>query len=164
MKKTLITLSLILALFLAACGTGTTPAAIEETPASTSTPDPCSKENLPDEAAKVNKLMREFDDYSNLASNTPQAQLVTVIPDLQRVLRDAEDQAFPACLETLKKLQLVHMNIVVQTLMAFLNSSDVSVINTGITQARDSHNQYDVEMARLLGVTLVPQPTQTPTP
>ena len=103
MKKTLIILSLTLVLFLAACGTGQTPAAIMETPASTSIPDPCSTENLPEEAAKVNNLMREFDDYATLASNTPQAQLSTVIPDLQRVLREAEDQPVPACLETLKK-------------------------------------------------------------
>jgi hypothetical protein len=51
--------------------------------------------------AKVNALMREFDDYSALASNTPQAQLVVVVPELQRVLREVEDLSVPACLDTL---------------------------------------------------------------
>jgi hypothetical protein len=99
--------------------------------------------------------MREFDDYSTLASNTPQAQLVTVIPELQRVLRNAEDQVVPACLENLKRLQLQHMEIVVQTLLAFMGESiNVELVNAGIAQARDLHQQYDIELARLLGITL----------
>jgi len=108
--------------------------------------------------------MREFDDYSEIASNTPQAQLVVLIPEMQRILREAEDQSVPACLQTLKELQLTHMNIVVQTLMAFMSSADLNAVNQGITASRDLHNQYDIEMARLLGVTVVPQLTSTPTP
>jgi hypothetical protein len=159
MKKIIFTLFFVFSLAITACGKSAT-----ETPTITVTPDPCSKTNLPAEVTSVNKLMREFDDYSALASSTPQGQLIAVIPNLQRVLRDAEDQGVPACLQTLKKLQLVHMNIVVQTLLSFLNSSDINSINQGIAQARDSHNQYDVELARLLGVTLVPHPTATPKP
>lgn len=131
----------------------------------TLTPDPCADANLPGEVAKLNALMREFDDYATLASNTPQAQLVVVVPELQRVLRAAEDQPVPVCLEGLKELQIKHMTIVVQTLLAFMGSSDASLVNTGIAQARDLHAQYDIEMARLLGVTLTistPAPTSEP--
>jgi len=135
------------------------------TPQATITPDPCLEANLPAEVAKVHKFMREFDDYAQLASNTPQDQLVTVIPELQRVLRDTEDLVVPSCLTNLKEIQISHMQVVVQTLLAFVGKSDVSVVNAGITKARELHAQYDIEVARLLGVTLVvPSPvsvTQT---
>ena len=140
-------------------------------PEHTSTPDPCSAENLPGEVSNVHKLTREFDDYSTLASNTPQSQLVTIIPELQRVLRDAEDQRVPACLLDLKKFQLLHMNLVVQTLLAFVSSSNPEGVNAGITKAREAHTQYDIELARLLGLTIVvptdsvsgqPQATEDP--
>jgi hypothetical protein len=75
-----------------------------EIPAATVSPatlDLCSAENLPAEVVKVNALMREFDNYSALASNTPQMQLVVVIPELQRALREVEDLSVPACLDTL---------------------------------------------------------------
>jgi hypothetical protein len=161
MKRILILLIFTISFLLAACSWAGTPAATE-TRTITATPDLCAPENLPAEVAKVNKLMREFDDYSSLASNTPQSQLVILIPEMQRILRDAEDQAVPACLTNLKKMQLAHMNIVVQTLMAFMNSTDVNVVNAGIAQARQLHAQYDIEMASLLGTTLVAPPSPTP--
>jgi hypothetical protein len=157
MKRNLILPILAFFLLITACGQKAS-----ETPTITATPDLCSSENLPAEVAKVNKLMREFDDYSSLASNTPQSQLVLLIPEMQRILRDSEDQAVPACLTNLKKMQLAHMNTVVQTLMAFMNSSDVNVVNAGIAQARQLHAQYDIEMASLLGITLVAPPSPTP--
>jgi len=156
---------LLLSLLLAACGNQ--PAATEvsaETPQPTITPDPCLSENLPGEVKKVNTLMREFDDYADLASNTVQGQLVQIIPDMQRILRDAEDQIVPSCLAKLKEYQLAHMNVVVQTLIVFMGNPDSQIINAGIAQAQQLHNQYDTEMARLLGVTLVVPPTFTPLP
>ncbi len=158
MKHRIILLILGLSLLVAACGMNAEPAA-SETPALSPTPDLCSPENLPLEVAKANKLMREFDDYSDLASHTLQSQLIQVIPDMQRILRDTEDLQVPSCMETLKKLELSHMNLVIQTLLAFMNNADVQLINAGIAQARDLHAKYDVELARLLGFTLAPQPT-----
>lgn len=148
--RTVIPAILALSLLSACGGSG------GETPTETATqvPDPCNKANLPVEVEKTHKHMREFDDYSALASNTPQAQLVQVIPDLQRVLREAEDETVPACLINLKTLQIKHMQTVVQTLLAFMGNSDVSLVNAGIARARELRAQYDVEMARLLGVTL----------
>jgi hypothetical protein len=124
-------------------------------------------ENLSAEIGKVNKLMREFDDYALLASNTPKAQLIQIIPDLQRILRDAEDQTVPACLNDLKKFQIADMSIVVQTLISFMNIADTDAagierINLGIAQSRKLHEQYDIEMARLLGITLAAPPASTP--
>ena len=168
-------LSILLFTLLTACGSSdsTSPTSVP-TAVSTLTPDPCVEANLPAEVNKVHKHMREFDDYAALATNTPQAQLITVIPEVQRVLREAEDQAVPSCLTDLKKLQVSHMRTVVQTLLAFVGNSDINIINNGIAQARELHAQYDIEMARLLGVTLTipspvptnapPQPTATPTP
>jgi hypothetical protein len=166
---------LVLVFFTAACGGNETQTPVETSiPAATQTPNPCIEPNVSAEVDKVHKHMREFDDYSALASNTPQAQLVMVVPELQRVLREAEDQAVPACLNDLKRLQVSHMRTVVQTLLAFIGSTDAAVINSGIAQARDLHTQYDIERASLLGITLTVstaaptspplQPSVTPTP
>jgi len=143
------------------------PTAVE--PAASATPvpptatlDPCSEAAMPDEITKVNDLMREFDDYSRLASSTPQEQLVQVIPSLQEVRRRAESQEVPQCLANLKGLQISHMNTVIEILMIFMTNAQGEQLNQGIAQARDLHMKYDIEMARLLGVTLVPQPTVAP--
>lgn len=156
----------LILLLLTACGSDTNvPATTIPSSVPTLTPDPCMEPALATEVGKVNKLMREFDDYATLASNTPQAQLVQVIPEMQRVLRDAEDQVIPACLTALKDLQVRHMRVVVQTLLAFVGNGDTNVINSGISQARELHAQYDVEMAKLLGVTIsIPSPMPTSAP
>jgi hypothetical protein len=184
MRTKIFSLVMLLSLLLAACGGKTTVTAEApakapaeaptkspvETPSVSSTTDPCSAENLPEEVKKVNELMRQFDDSSMLAQNTPQAQLPQVIPSMQKILRDAQDQQVPACLETLKKLQVNHMSVVIQTLLVLLGNSKLSPdavkkINAGVAQARDLHHQYDVELARLLGLTLVAPPTNAaPTP
>jgi hypothetical protein len=167
----LITFALLVIFALTACGQPQPVAAIPtSTPIlpiatleSTSTPDPCSKENLPGEVTKVNDLMREFDDYSKLASSTPQAQLVQIIPPMQEIRRRAESQEVPECLKSLKVLQINHMNTVLDTLMAFMSNPKSENVNKGITQARELHLQYDTEIARLLGLTMVPPPTPVPT-
>jgi len=162
MKRTFVLLPVAFSLFLAACIQDATPPTPTEVPLVTPTPDLCAAENLPAEAARANKLMREFDDYSALASNTPQSQLVVLIPEMQRILRETEDLSLPPCLQTLKNLEMAHMNLVIKTLMAFMNNTDIQVINAGIAQARELHSQYDIELARLLGITLVVPPTVTP--
>ena len=158
----------VLSIFLASCGTSDLTATPTDLPTATVsislTPDLCSAEILPDEIAKVHKLMREFDDYSVLASNTPQSQLVVIIPELQRILREAEDQKVPDCLFNLKRLQVAHMSAVVQTLMAFMGRTDPNAIGQGIASARELHTQYDLEIARLLGVTVEPPAAPTTTP
>jgi hypothetical protein len=156
-KTTLITLALLIIFLLTACGAKVaTPVGV------TVTPDPCSKENLPGEVTKINDLMREFDDYSRLASSTPQDKLVQVIPPLQEVRRRAEAQKAPQCLMNLKVLQINHMNTVIEILMVFMGNAQDANVNEGIAQARELHMQYDAEIARLLGLTLVPAPTFAP--
>jgi hypothetical protein len=159
---------ILLAIALASCSapadsTSPTPSPAITPPAS-ATPDPCTPDALPGEVNKVNKIMREFDDYTALASSTPVDQLLTIMPEIQRVRRDAEDLNVPPCLLTLKKLQLAHMNIVIQTLLAFMGKANAETINAGIAQSREWRTQYDVEIARLLGVTVVSSPTQTTIP
>jgi hypothetical protein len=176
MKKTLVSqiCAVILIFLMSSCTPATPPQPV--TP--TKNPDPCAPENLPGEAKKVNDLMREFDDASALASNTPQEKLGSAISELQRIRRQAEDQQVAACLVTLKKHQLEHMNIVIKTMLAFMGGAGQQMLNDGISQARSEHDLYAVELARLLGVTLVPataapllptetiapSPTATPTP
>ncbi len=144
-----------------------TPTSTEILP--TATPDPCAKENIEVEVTKVHKFMREFDDASILAANMPREQLGTAIAGLQKIRRDAEDQLVPSCLFTLKTYQIAHMNTVINTLIAFLGGSDQAIIDQGIAIARQQHDQYTLELARVLGITVIPEsdlytPTATITP
>jgi len=68
------------------------------TATTTSTPDPCAPENISDGVEQIHRLMREFDDASMLASNTPLDQLNPTIANLQRIRRDAEDLHVPLVL------------------------------------------------------------------
>jgi hypothetical protein len=146
-------------IFLSACAAQPT---VVAPPIPTSTPDLCSPGMLPDEVGKVHKYMREFDDASLLAANTPRDQLTTVISDMQRIHREAEDQIVPPCLANLKQVQIVHMKTVIETLVTFLSGSNQDILAQGIDLARQQHNQYALEYARLLGLTVVVLPTNTP--
>ena len=107
--------------------------------------------------------MREFDDASLLATNTPLNQLPPIISDLQRIRREAEDLEIPICVATLKQLELAHMNTVINTLVGFLGGADQTTLNQGTEIARQQHNQYALEYARLLGLTVIAPPTPAPT-
>jgi len=186
---------LILTIILAGCGNAASPApaatltpeSVSVTPTVSKTPDPCLPPQIEVEVQKVQKHMREFDDASTLASNVPQPQLSVSIADLQRIRREAEDEQIPACLTDLRTYQVQHMNSVISTLIAFMRSSDPQAIgdctNTGsnpeaaaicqnIALARQQHDQYLLEIARVLGLTVVPATTEaadstqseTPTP
>ena len=134
----------------------------------TSIPDPCAPENLASSVKEVNDLMREFDDASILAANLSQDRAPMLISEMQRIRREAEDQEIPPCLSTLKGRQLAHMNTVINTMIAFVGGADSAALNSGLSQARQERDLYSLEIARLLGVTVVPNasPTQiaTPTP
>jgi hypothetical protein len=100
--------------------------------------------------------MREFDDASQLASNLPAQQLPETISNMQRIRRAAEDLQTPDCLSTLKTHQLNHMNVMIQTLLAFVGGSDQETLTNGLANARQEYNLYSLEIARLLGITLAP--------
>jgi hypothetical protein len=138
-------------------------------PTMTSTPDPCGPEQIQAEVQKVHRHMREFDDASTLASSTPREQLNDSIANLQRIRREAEDEAVPPCLTNLQKYQVDHMNSVISTLIAFLGGADKQALEPGITLAKQQHDQYTLEFARLLGLTVEPASppaavSETPTP
>jgi hypothetical protein len=172
-SQLIVGLALALAVLLSACGT--TPPAAAVTPSATSipaitdTPDPCAPENIEAEVQKVHSLMREFDDASSLAASRPREELADAIAELQRIRRAAEDQFTPHCLGDLKTYQVSHMNSVINTLIAFMGGSDQALVDQGIALAREQHDQYTLELARLLGLTIepatvVPLATETPTP
>jgi hypothetical protein len=131
------------------------------------TPDSCLPANIGAPVNKIHALMREFYDASALVSQTPMDQLPLVIPSLQEIRRKAQDQVVPPCLEELKSLQINHMNLVIDTSMAFLNKADPDTLVYGITQSAKANEDYRREMARLLGVTYTPpeqKPAATSTP
>lgn len=146
-------LIIALALTLSACGgNNATPPIVE----ATLTPDPCTGLALGDSVKPINDLQREFDDASALAANLPREQLSDTITNLQRIRRAAEDTNPPSCLAALKKHQLAHMNAVIETLLAFVGGADKGALTTGIAQAQASHDQYTLELARLIGITSPP--------
>lgn len=157
MKKFILYLLPLFLLIMSACDNQ--PAATQPETQLTSTTakdDPCSSANLPTTVQGLNDLMREFDDASQLASNTPAQQLPDVISDLQRIRRDAEDTQIPTCLGELKTHQLNHMNLMIQTLIAFVGGASKEELNTGLENARKEHDLYSLEIVRLLGITLAP--------
>jgi hypothetical protein len=160
MKRYLILLFATFLLFVAACGGQNLQVPAAAPIASlTSTPDPCTAEMLADSIKNVNDLQREFDDASQLASNLAREQLPGAISGMQRIRRAAEDHQAPACLATLKAHQLAHMNIVIDTMIAFLGGADNETLNKGIADASAEHDLYTLEIARLLGITLEPVAT-----
>jgi len=143
-NKILITLIFLSNFLLTACGAKTAAPKVESpAPVSTVKPDPCSESALPGEVTRVNDLMREFDDYSKLASSTPQDQLVQVIPPMQEIRRRAQSQEIPDCLSGLKSLQVKHMDAVIEVLLAFMGGAQPENVNQGIAQARELHLQCD---------------------
>lgn len=141
--------------------TSTVPAA--STVEATSTLDPCSRPQLETEVQDVHRHMREFDDASILASNMPREQLSSAIADLQRIRRESEDEQTPGCLINLKQIQVQHMNTVINTLIVFMGGTDQQTLDQGIALARKQHDEYTLELARILGLTVVPA-TMPPAP
>ena len=150
---------------LTACGNQNVPTESEaffdtETPGN----DPCSSANLPTTVQEINHLMREFDDASQLAPNTSAQQLSDIVSNLQRIRRAAEDTQIPVCLGTLKTHQLNHMNLTIQTLIAFVGGASLDELNSGLEKARQEHDLYSLEIVRLLGITLAPITATPPAP
>jgi hypothetical protein len=179
----LIASALFLTIILSGCGgnllTQTIPAATDTamptiTITITTTPDLCAPENIKAEVDKVHRHMREFDDASTLAASMPREQLSTPISNLQKIRRDAQDEQVPPCLAKLKEYEVQHMNLVINTLIAFISINDplavdcVDVVeNTqeaeicqSIANARQQHDQYVLELARILELPIItPGPT-----
>ena len=149
------------------------------------TPDPCLSPQIEETAQKVHSYMREFDDVSNLAAALPQAQLSDSISELQRIRREADDEPVPACLTALKNYEVQHMNAAIGTFLAVLrlkSAEPIDCLNAGnspeqqafcqnFALATQYHDQYLLELARVLGITMVPAtpgaattPAETPTP
>jgi hypothetical protein len=131
------------------------------------TPDVCAPPLVKLAAGQVNEFTQQFDDESALASNVSRTELPPYIAGLQGIRRAAQNQAVPACLMQLKQLQLTHMNTVITTMLAFLGGGDQSGISQGMGVARQQHDQYVLELARILDVTptvVTPPPTVAVTP
>ena len=156
MKRFFLFLFPLCFIFLSACGNRPIAKQTEVPVTSAATDDPCSSKNLPTTIQKINDLMREFDDASQLASNTPVQGLSDIISNLQRIRRNAEDVPIPPCLQTLKTHQLNHMNLTIQTLIAFVGGANQETLKNGLAMARKEHDLYSLEVVRLLGITLAP--------
>ncbi len=163
LTRTIIVSLALAGLLLSACGTG------GPGQAGGPTPDLCSPTNIKILARQMNDLTQQFDDESSLAATVPQSQLAPHISNLQTLRRLAQEQNVPPCLAQLKSLQVNQMNTVIATMLGFLAGGDPNTVGQGIGIARQQHDQYMLELARLLDVTptiITPPPTEpsTPTP
>jgi hypothetical protein len=122
----------------------------------------CAPDRVRPDVEKVDALMVEFYDASAIASQTPADKLPDYIPGLQEIRRRALALKVSACLKALQSYQISHMNMVINTLMAFMAKSDQSVLTEGVIQARLLNEEYKKEKARLLGETYVPPATRAP--
>lgn len=163
LTRTIIVSLALAGLLLSACSTG------GSGQAGGPTPDLCSPANVKILARQMNDLTQQFDDESSLAATVPQSQLAPHIASLQTIRRLAQEQNVPPCLAQLKSLQVNQMNTVIATMLGFLAGGDSNTVGQGIGIARQQHDQYMLELARLLDVTptiITPPPTEpsTPTP
>jgi predicted component of type VI protein secretion system len=105
--------------------------------------------------------MIKFDKLSTDAAQSQREDLPDKIIELEDLLQAAKDQQVAPCLQTLKDHQLKHMQLVIDTLHAFLDGADKKTLDDMIQQARDEHDAYALELARLLKLDIA---TVTPTP
>lgn len=129
--------------------------------------DLCSPDNIKGSAKQVHDLTQQFDDEWALAQTVPISQVAPHIAVLQAIRRAAQDQGVPSCLSKLKALQINQMNTVIATMLGFLANTDPGSLNQGYQLARQEHDQYTLELARLLDVTptiITPPPTEAATP
>jgi hypothetical protein len=169
MKATSIPITIIMAaLALTACGPGSaagnpgnsgknpTPAA-SSTPFPSATSDPCAPANLPAAVQKVDELTRQFDDDTAIIDNSISGKAITPdalagdISTLQTIRRAAQDQDVPTCLQTLRDLQVTHMNTVIQYFLLVLGHGDPKVIAQEVQQDGQLRQNYNVEKGLVLG-------------
>jgi hypothetical protein len=139
----------------------------------TPTPDHCATENLQATLLPFDQISREFSDTFVLAQNTPAAQLSPMISELQKIRRRAQDYFVPPCLSALKKYQINFMNTAIDVSLLLYSSfpgepndsltqeqvdTIVAQVNQLMIELSDHGQQYAIEMARLLGVTVTPSP------
>ncbi len=169
-KKMIVLCVLFSTLLLSACGGVVTPqpaaesATLESTVVveASATIDPCAPQYERVLAQRVHKHMREFDDASTLAASLTADKLPSAIAELQRIRRDSQDEPVPSCLGKLKDLQVAHMNMVIDTLLGMLNGAKPEDLQTGISNSRQLHDAYTVELANVLGLTVVANSTAVP--
>ncbi len=124
------------------------------------TADACTQATLPESVKIVNTYVHEFDNYSSLAVQVPPAQLPQLIVAMKGIRQALQQQGVPPCLTDLKHFGLQYMDAVIQTVEGYAAKPDINSLNAGIDQARKFNDQYAIELARLLGVTL-PAPSET---
>jgi hypothetical protein len=133
--------------------------AVDAVVSASPTIDPCLPQYARVLAQRVHSHMREFDDASTLAASLGVDKLPSAIAELQRIRRSAQDEPVPSCLGQLKELQVGHMNMVIDTMLGMLNGAKPEALQTGILNARKLHDDYTLELANVLGVTIVAKPT-----
>jgi hypothetical protein len=139
------------------------------TPAPTNTPDACSPEGIPQQVERLHALTREFDDTFGLAQTLRIDETVSLVQDMQRTKRNAEDQNVPACLAKLKEYQLLYMNagIEVFTTVYAITSSNPNLNQNQLNSVTipllenvlSAGKLYVDEQSKLMGWTPVPFPT-----
>ena len=172
MKKNLPLYALLGIILLAsACGVKpptptAVPAAVSQTAEATApleiptaTADLCSQENIGGGVQMVTTYVHEFDKYATVSIHLGPIQLAQELTTMQAIRATAQLQPVPPCLTDLKHYALLYMDAVIQTLVEFQAKPDINSLDAGIFEAGQYNDRYEIELARLLGVTLAPSAT-----
>ena len=147
-------------------------------PAASTTPDPCTQENIKASVTALERTSRAFDDEINIARGTANAQLAPIISELQKNRRDVDDFQVPPCLDTLKTQLMGYINSYIDFYLVLYSSASIAA--PGVTQKQfneamatmsatanqhygdvvDYANKFVLEKSRLLGLT-PPAPVPT---
>ncbi len=148
-------------LIVSACANQPQPTAIPAKVVAMPTANLCAPENVKTTAGELHQFMRAFDDAYQLAAILPRTQVAPQVSKLQDIRRAAQDYVAPACLTHLKESQILHMNTTINTFLAFLSGADTERVNQGLALARQQHDAYVLELAQLIGATVVVLPSVT---
>jgi len=151
-------LLMALSLSLGACGT---PAPI--LPAATATLDACDPAIIASVIQPMNELMLQFDDYATLAQYRDKSELPRIVANMQSMQELSQQLIPPACLQTLHDHQLAYMDATMSTLLEFQKADpSTGTIATAVVDAQRYHQEYVLELNRLLAVAATPVATPLP--
>jgi len=126
-------------------------------------PDPCSSENIAEQARHVGEMVHHFEDIKFVAIHTNKEQLVAPILQMQEIRYDVVDLELPYCMDNLEKASINYMNSVIIYMTHHMAGMDSESVRFEFLTSEELLNIYKEEYALATGMEYL-QPTSMPTP
>jgi hypothetical protein len=169
MRKTLLTLGILVILF-ASCSvlspavpteTPTPPPASTPTPTPTPTPDPCNKENILKEVEDLQLSVNEFKEVEVIANQIDVNSMVFLILRLQEIRYQVMRAKVPTCLETFKTASVNYTGSVMNYLLIFMRDPKSTDLSAAIKTSQDQWQILLSDFNNVLAIAGI-QPQITP--